>query len=64
MNINGSVTLENVLSNAGTVTMTGTGTTCRCITTTTTYFGGIFNLAGGLWDIQTNATIACGYYGQ
>jgi hypothetical protein len=27
------------------------------------YQGGVYNLAGALWDIQTNATIGCACYG-
>ena len=59
MNISGNVSLENVLTNSGTVTMTGTaGVTVY--NNTTSYLGGVYNLAGALWDIQTNANISCG----
>ena len=60
LNINGSVALENALTNAGTVTMTGPAY-LYVYNNTNTYFGKIYNLAGGLWDIQTNATITCEY---
>jgi DNA-directed RNA polymerase subunit RPC12/RpoP len=60
LNINGNVSLENVLSNAGTVTMTGPAY-LSVFNNTNTYYGKIYNLAGALWDIQTNATIACEY---
>ena len=60
LNINGSVSLESVLTNGGTVTMTGPAY-LSVYNNTNIYFGRIFNLAGGLWDIQTNATIACQY---
>src|SRR5208282_5423760 len=60
LNISGSVALENVLTNAGTVTMTGLAY-LAVYNNTNTYFGKIYNLAGGLWDIQTNATITCEY---
>jgi hypothetical protein len=60
LNINGNVTLENVLTNAGTVTMTGAAY-LSVYNNTNTYLGKIFNLANGLWDIQTNTSIACGY---
>ena len=57
LNITGSVTLWNVLTNAGTVTMTGAGVTMY--NNNWTYNGGVYNLAGALWDIQTNANIYC-----
>src|SRR5579859_2264375 len=60
LNINGNVTLENALTNAGTVTMTGLAN-LTLYNNTNTYLGKIYNLANGLWDIQTNASIACGY---
>ncbi len=60
LNINGNVTLENVLTNAGTVTMTGAAY-LSVYNNTNTYLGKIYNLANGLWDIQTNTSIACGY---
>jgi hypothetical protein len=49
-----------VLTNGGTVTMTGPAY-LAVYNNTNTYLGRIFNLAGGLWDIQTNAVIACEY---
>src|SRR5579859_3746733 len=60
LNINGNVALENALTNAGTVTMTGLAN-LAVYNNTNTFLGKIYNLASGLWDIQTNATIACGY---
>ena len=60
LNISGSVSLENVLTNAGTVTMTGAAYLI-VYNNNSSYFGGIYNQAGALWDIQTNASIACGY---
>jgi hypothetical protein len=62
LNINGSVALDNVLTNAngGTVTMTG-APYLAVYNNTNNDLGKIYNLAGGLWDIQTNATIACEY---
>ncbi len=60
LNINGNVSLQNVLTNGGTVTMTGPAY-LAVYNNTNTYFGKIYNLAGALWDIQTNATIACEY---
>ena len=60
LNISGNVTLENVLTNAGTVTMTGAAY-LSVYNNTNTYLGKIYNLANGLWDIQTNTSIACGY---
>ena len=58
LNISGSVILENVLTNAGTVTMTGAAN-MTVYNNNSTYFGGVYNLAGALWDIQTNANIYC-----
>ena len=60
LNISGNVSLENALTNAGTVTMTGLAN-LAVFNNTNTLFGKIFNLASGLWDIQTNATITCEY---
>jgi hypothetical protein len=60
LNINGSVSLQNVLTNGGTVTMTGAAS-LAVFNNTNTLYGKIYNLAGALWDIQTNATIACQY---
>ena len=60
MNISGNVALENVLTNSGTVTMTGTAGITVYNNNTTSYLGGVYNLAGALWDIQTNASISCG----
>ncbi len=63
LNINGSVTLENVLSNAGTVTMTGPAA-LTVYNNNVIYLGGVYNLAGALWDIQTNANLLCACYGH
>ena len=62
LNITGNVGLDNVLTNAGTVTMSGA---CYLIVydNNSNDKGGVDNLAGALWDIQTNATITCGICG-
>ena len=60
LNINGDVSLENVLTNGGTVTMTGPAY-LAVFNNTNTDLGKIYNLAGALWDIQTNATVTCEY---
>jgi len=52
--------LDNVLTNAGTVTMTGTANLV-IYNNSAGYLGGVYNLAGALWDIQTNAYLSCGY---
>jgi hypothetical protein len=57
MNIAGTVALYNVLTNDGTVTMTGTAYLNVYNNHSASYNGGIYNLAGALWDIQTNAII-------
>jgi hypothetical protein len=62
MNITGAVGLQNVLSNAGTVTVTGTGNV-TIYNNNAIYKGGVYNLAGGLWDVQTNASIFTASYG-
>jgi hypothetical protein len=62
MNISGGVTLNNVLTNAGTVTMTGNAV-LYVDNNNSTLLGGVDNLGTGLWDIQTNATIYSGNYG-
>src|SRR5208282_957406 len=59
LNITGSVILQNVLTNLGTVTMTGTGDLDMWNNNSASYKGGVYNLANALWDIQTNATISC-----
>ena len=59
LNITGSVNLYNVLTNAGTVTMSGAGN-LTVYNNNSTYKGGVYNQAGALWDIQTNAYITCG----
>ena len=56
----GNVSLQNVLTNAGTVTMSGAAN-LAVYNNTTTYKGGVYNLAAALWDIQTNANIYCEY---
>jgi hypothetical protein len=62
MNISGGVSLQNVLSNAGTVTVTGTGNV-TIYNNNAIYKGGVYNLAGGLWDVQTNVAIFSAGYG-
>jgi cadmium resistance protein CadD (predicted permease) len=57
MNISGTVALENMLTNSGTVTMTGGAYVNVYNNHSSSYNGGIYNLAGALWDIQTNAII-------
>jgi hypothetical protein len=42
------------------VTMTGTAGITVYNNNTTSYLGGVYNMAGALWDIQTNASISCG----
>jgi hypothetical protein len=64
MNIAGSVTLDNVLTNAGTVTMTGPADFYLNNNNSTTLRGAVYNLSGALWDIQTNANIFSGGYGD
>ena len=60
LNISGNVSLQNVLTNAGTVIMTGAAN-LNVFNSAPTYLGKIYNLAGALWDIQTNANINCEY---
>jgi hypothetical protein len=55
--------LYNILTNAGTVLMTGTGY-LDLANDDGTLLGGIYNLAGALWDIQTNANIYSEGYGD
>ncbi len=62
MNIAGSVYLQNVITNAGTVTLTG-ATYIEVFNNNATYRGGIYNLSGALWDIETNASISSAGYG-
>ena len=62
LNITGAITLDNVLTNAGTVTMTGAASV-TIYNNGGIYLGGVFNLAGALWDIQTNGNINCACYG-
>ena len=64
MNIASNTTyLNNLLTNAGTVTMTGNGALYVQNNNTTTYHGGVYNLPGALWDIQTTASIYNAGYG-
>ena len=63
MNITGAVTLQNVLTNGGTVTMSGAGS-LSVYNNAVNYQGGVYNLAGALWDLQTNANIYCACYGH
>ena len=46
MNISGESALQNVLTNAGTVTMTGAAN-LAVYNNSSTYRGGVYNLAGG-----------------
>jgi len=62
LNVTGAVTLENILTNAGTVTMTGAASV-TIYNDSGVYLGGVYNLAGALWDIQTNANINCACFG-
>jgi hypothetical protein len=63
MIINGEVARENVLTNAGTVTMTKTGE-MTIYNNGSTDLGGIYNLALGLWELQTNANVSDGGLGH
>ncbi|HEV2692869.1 MAG TPA: hypothetical protein VG347_08220 [Verrucomicrobiae bacterium] len=57
LNMNGSATkyLYGALTNAGTVNWTGTGQLCLYNNNSITYAGAIYNLAGGLFDLQSDA---------
>lgn len=59
LNITGNDSLYNVLTNTGTVVMSGAGN-LTLYNNTNTDRGAVYNQAGGLWDIQTNAYITCG----
>jgi hypothetical protein len=61
--INGSVSLANILTNGGTVTMTGAAA-LTIYNNQTSYQGAVYNLAGALWDIQSDANINCACYGS
>ena len=63
MNISGNVGLQNVLTNSGTVTMTGSAA-LTFYNNQTSLLGGVYNLPGALWDIQTNANFNCACYGN
>ena len=63
LNVTGGIILQNVLTNAGTVTMTGAAN-LTIYNNGGIYLGGVYNLSGALWDIQTNASINCACYGQ
>ncbi|HEV7927594.1 MAG TPA: hypothetical protein VGR14_19740, partial [Verrucomicrobiae bacterium] len=58
LNIVGNVTLYSVLTNAGTVTMTGSANLGMLNNHTPSYTGSVYNLAGALWNIQTNAGLS------
>ncbi len=64
LNISGSggKTLENTLTNAGTVTWTGSGA-ITVYNSLSTYSGAIWNLPGAVFDIATDENINCGCYG-
>ena len=55
--------LDSLLTNAGTVTMTGSGTLYVENNNTAPLHGGVYNLPGALWDIQTNSAIYNAGYG-
>ena len=64
LNISSNTTyLNNLLTNAGTVTMTGNGALYVQNNNTAPLHGGVYNLPGALWDIQTNAAIYNAGYG-
>jgi hypothetical protein len=58
LDIAGNISLYGVLTNAGAVTMTGTPTLGMYNNHTAPYSGGVYNQAGALWNIQTNANFA------
>jgi choice-of-anchor C domain-containing protein len=62
LNISGSSTkyLENVLTNAGTVTWTGTGS-LSMVNNHGAYLGAIWNLPEGVFNIATDENINCDY---
>ena len=65
LNLAGSNTkiLENVLTNAGTVTWTGSGSLGVYNYAPYGFYGAIENLAGGLWDTQGNESLYSSYSG-
>ena len=63
LNISGNMGLQNVLTNSGTVTMTGSAA-LTFYNNQTSLLGGVYNLPGALWDIQTNANFNCACYGN
>src|SRR6266851_4246728 len=56
-------TLANLLTNAGTATWAGSGAIIVYNDNGAPYRGGIYNLAGGLFDIQNDQGIYCACYG-
>src|ERR1035438_2429259 len=59
----GAVTLGNALTNAGTVNWTGT-VGINVYNNNAAYTGLIQNLAGGVWNIQSDQTMSYGYSGS
>lgn len=64
MTIAGNVALDNVLTNAGTVVMTGMANLVLYNNNLPGTLGAVYNLAGALWDIQTNASVSGACYGH
>jgi hypothetical protein len=58
--VGGTETLQSPLTNAGTVTLSGTGSLIVRGNNSTT-FGALYNVAGALWNIQSDRGIACYY---
>ena len=65
MNVSGSGSkmLANVLTNAGTVNWVPSGGTFYVQNNNANVRGAIYNLAGALWDLQTDQNISCYYCG-
>jgi hypothetical protein len=65
LNISGSAgkQLQNVLTNAGTVTWTGSGA-ITVYNNLSSFFGAIWNLPGGVFNIATDQSINCACYGN
>jgi hypothetical protein len=64
LNLSGGNTkaLQNVLTNAGTITWTGNGDVA-IYNNGSNLKGAVYNLAGALFDIQNDRSIACACYG-
>jgi hypothetical protein len=64
LNLSGSTkVLQNVLTNAGTVTWTGSSTLSIYNYAPYGYYGAVENLPGGLWDMQGGENISSSYSG-